>query len=59
MTLDGKVFYFTSAATIRQLLEVISTRDTSTKGIKKGKKGVKDEITKEIIPRLISMGHFH
>jgi hypothetical protein len=44
MILDGRRFCFTSAAIIRQLLELLLNE------IKEGRKGMSVEGTKEIIP---------
>jgi hypothetical protein len=43
MTLDGRMFHFTSSATIRQLLEVLTSKeDNGMKVIKEMKKGGKE-----------------
>jgi hypothetical protein len=39
MTLDSRMFYFTSAATIRQLLDVLLKEINVRKEEKKGRKG--------------------
>jgi hypothetical protein len=49
MMLDGKMFHFTSVASIRQLLEVPCKVDKGTKTIKE-RQGGRTEDTKEIIP---------
>jgi hypothetical protein len=56
------MFYFTSSATIRQLLEEGVGRvkgDKRTKGMNKGTEGVRDEDTKKIIYFSISTDIFH
>lgn len=58
MTLHGRMLYFTSPVTIRQLSEVLVWwwKQEEDKGIKKV---VRSEDMKEIIPHWISASHFH
>jgi hypothetical protein len=53
MTLDDRMFYFTSATTIRQFSEILIRIK------RQWKKVVRDEDTKEIISYWISASHFH
>jgi hypothetical protein len=50
MTQDGRIFYFMSAATIKQPLELLFNEINVRKGYKKGRKVIRDEDVKEIIP---------
>jgi hypothetical protein len=59
MRLDGRIFSYASAFSIRQLLEEglpISRGNKCTKGTKERRKGVRDEGSEEIASRLISTG---
>jgi hypothetical protein len=49
MTLDRRMFCFISAATIKQLLEILFKRDKATIDIKKKKEEVSMDNMKEII----------
>jgi hypothetical protein len=49
MTLDRRMFCFTSAATIKQLLDILFKRDKVTKDTKKKKKEMSMDNMKEII----------
>jgi hypothetical protein len=60
MVSNDTEFYFTSAATLRHLLEIGTSKGgKGKKGTKERNKRVRDENTKLIIPRLFSRGHFH
>jgi hypothetical protein len=55
--LDERMFHFTSAATIRHILEVLLKEIKVRKGCRKGRRGVRGEGSKEIeVLRFLTMG---